>query len=162
MGKCLNFIACFNDQNVKGNVKFHQCNIAKNVTVTFNLHGMKPNKVHACHIHEFGDTTDGCKSLGAHLNLKNTEHGSMFVDINNSHTGDLTNNIKTDNKGNCFFSYEDPRLQLFGNVNQSIIGCSVVIHEGIDDLGLGNNKESKITGNAGGRLSCAIIGKMKN
>ena len=29
---------------------------------------------------------------------------------------------------------------------------------GIDDLGLGNNKESKVTDNAGVRMACAIIG----
>jgi Cu-Zn family superoxide dismutase len=34
----------------------------------------------------------------------------------------------------------------------------VVIHKGEDDLGLGFNKESKITGNAGARMACAIIG----
>ena len=50
----------------------------------------------------------------------------------------------------------------FGDIDKSIIGCSVVIHDGIDDYGLDNDQESKITGNAGGRLDCAIIGKMKS
>ena len=35
---------------------------------------------------------------------------------------------------------------------------SFVIHEGIDDLGRGDNEESLKTGNAGGRMGCGIIG----
>ena len=42
-----------------------------------------------------------------------------------------------------------------------IIGRSVVIHDGVDDLGLGGNPESLKTGNAGGRLACALIGHSK-
>jgi len=155
-------IANFNNNKVKGYVKFHQCSPNSVVRVTFNLYNLQPNKTSACHIHEFGDTTDGCKSLGAHLNLTNKEHGSLYIDINNSHTGDLINNIKADDKGKFNYEYLDPRLNIFGDINESIIGCSVVIHDGIDDYGIGNNKESKITGNAGGRMDCAIIGKMKS
>ena len=158
---CKNCIATFKDK-VKGYIKFHQCSPNDIVKVTFNLYNLKQNNISACHIHEFGDMTDGCKSLGAHLNLKNKEHGTIYTDINNSHTGDLINNIKSDDKGEFKYEYLDPRLNIFGNVDESIIGCSVVIHDGVDDYGLGNNKESKITGNAGGRMDCAIIGKMKN
>jgi Cu-Zn family superoxide dismutase len=159
--KCLNFIATFQDK-IKGTVKFHQCKPKKITIVDINLTGFKPNKIHACHIHEFGDLTDGCKSLGAHLNLTNKEHGTIFYNINESHTGDMLNNIISDKDGNVNISYKDPRLNLFGNINQSIVGCSVVIHEGQDDYGFGLNKESKITGNAGGRIACAIIGKSKS
>lgn len=159
--KCLNFVATFQDK-IKGTVRFHQCNPQKYTNVDIKLSGFKPNKIHACHIHEFGDLTDGCKSLGAHLNLKNKEHGTIFFDINESHTGDMLNNVISNNKGIVDITYDDPRLNLFGNIDQSIIGCSVVIHEGEDDYGFGFNKESKITGNAGGRMACAIIGKSKS
>jgi Cu-Zn family superoxide dismutase len=40
------------------------------------------------------------------------------------------------------------------------LGRSIVIHESIDDCGFGHNKESLITGNAGGRMACAVIGIM--
>ena len=158
---CLNFIATFNEK-IKGFVKFHQCSIDKEVMVLFNLYGFKPNTTHAIHIHEFGNLINGCESLGSHLNLTNKNHGSIDIDINDSHTGDLINNLTSDTNGRFKYLYTDPRLQLFGNIKNSIIGTSVVIHSGIDDLGLGNNKESKINGNAGGRIACSIIGKDKS
>jgi len=158
---CKNAIAIFNEKNIKGEVKFHECRDTKDVIVFFNLKGFKPNAIHAIHIHEYGDLSDGCTSLGAHLNLKNKNHGNLG-DISNSHTGDLINNIHADTKGNFKYSYVDPRLTLTGNINNSIIGCSVVIHDGIDDLGLGGNAESLKTGNAGARLACSIIGKSKD
>ena len=76
-----------------------------------------------------------------------------------SHAGDMINNIYPDPNGKFFHEYEDKRIKLRGNVNKSIIGRSIVIHENKDDLGLGNNKESKKTGNAGKRIACAIIGQ---
>ena len=157
---CLNFIATFTDK-IKGTVKFHQCTPDSTVVVDFLLKGFKPFSEHAIHIHEFGDLTDGCKSLGGHLNLHSKNHGSIYIDINDSHTGDLINNLKSDKDGNFFYRYRDSRLQMFGDTSNSILGTSVVIHDGIDDLGLGKG-ESKINGNAGGRIACAIIGKSKS
>jgi Cu-Zn family superoxide dismutase len=61
-----------------------------------------------------------------------------------------------------------------GDVTNSIIGKSVVIHDGVDDLGKGGlgpngevvdpkKRESSLkTGNAGGRMACAIIGMSKS
>ena len=156
----MNAIAFF-DQKIKGYLNFYQSSPFHKTTVIFNLYGFEPNQTHACHIHEYGDLIHGCKSLGGHLNLNNKEHGTIFFDIENSHTGDLLNNINSDKNGRVQLFYDDPRLNLFGNINTSIIGCSVVIHEGQDDYGFGGNEESKKTGNAGNRIACAIIGKSK-
>jgi Cu-Zn family superoxide dismutase len=175
---CINAIAVFKNKKVSGVIKFHQCDRSEETTVIFDLYGMKPNEIHACHIHEYGDERKGCKSLGSHWNPEGTTHGCMYFSIPNprealadpsrglcvqtpSHAGDLLNNIMIDRDGMFKYSYTDPRIKLRGNVTESIIGRSIVIHEGIDDLGLGGNEESLKTGNAGGRMACAIIGHSK-
>jgi len=158
---CTNAIAIFNSKHVKGAVKFHQCGDSDQTNIYFDLSGMAPNKIMACHIHQYGDTSKGCISLGPHWNPYNKEHGSICIDINNSHAGDLINNIWSNSRGKFRYYYTDSRVQLRGDVTESIFGRSVVIHDGIDDLGQGGDTESKKTGNAGGRMACSIIGHAK-
>ena len=155
---CTNSIAIFNNLKVQGEIQFHQCKNHSDTMVRFTLYGMVPNQVHGCHIHQYGDESEGCESLGPHWNPLGREHGSIFIDINDSHAGDLLNNITSDQNGEFNYEYRDPRIQLCGNINESIIGRSVVIHGGVDDLGQGGNKESKITGNSGKRVLCGVIG----
>lgn len=159
---CLTAVAVFDEPRVKGLIHFRQVYGEFFTTVSFDLHSLPPNELRAVHVHEYGDIRKGCTSLGAHWNPHDTRHGSIFVDIYDSHAGDLTNNLRPDSKGNFIYQYQDPRINLFGDVSLSIIGRSVVIHENPDDLGLGGNKESKITGNAGGRMACAIIAHSKS
>ena len=40
----------------------------------------------------------------------------------------------------------------------SILGRSIVVHAGEDDLGRGGFPDSKTTGHAGGRVACGVIG----
>lgn len=165
MKNCINAIAIFNEHNIKGTIKFHQCINVNGVFVSINLFNLTPNKTKAIHVHEYGDITDGCKSLGSHWNPTKSTHGSIRIKGMKRHAGDLINNIESDSKGNFAYKYFDPMLRLHGNINQTIIGRSVVIHDNIDDLGLGtgNKKEESLkTGNAGGRMSCAIIGLASN
>ena len=54
--------------------------------------------------------------------------------------------------------YESSR----GDIDKSVIGRSIVIHNGIDDLGLGGTDESLKTGSAGSRMACAIISRVKD
>jgi len=135
-----------------GQIIFSQ-SCKKHVMVEFDLHGFVPNSTHAIHIHEFGDLSDGCTSLGSHYNPDNVTHGSIFIPENPRHAGDLINNLVTDKKGRFRYAYTDDKLAV-----HDIVGRSVVIHKGVDDLGLGGDAESLKTGNAGDRISCGIIG----
>lgn len=150
---CLDAIVLFEGQ-IHGSVKFHQCTHYPKTLVVFDLHGFEPNAIHAIHIHEYGDLRDGCNSLGPHWNPHSKPHGSIFINPLERHSGDLINNLKSNNNGSFELHYEDNLI----DVNE-IYGRSVVIHTGIDDLGEGGNVESLKTGNAGSRMACAIIGR---
>ena len=67
------------------------------------------------------------------------------------------NRKKSDGSGHVKLKYFDPLVIL-----PEILGRSIVIHNGVDDLGLGNNTESLKTGNAGKKLTCAVIGITKS
>jgi len=159
---CIEAVAVFVGP-IHGAVTFHQCIIPrdpKGCKVCIRLSGMKPGATHAIHIHEYGDEREGCLSLGGHWNPEGTTHGSFCLGMV-SHAGDMVNNITADSHGKVEICYTDQRITLQGDISESIIGRSVVIHDGIDDLGLGENEESLKTGNAGHRLACAIIGHSK-
>uniref|UniRef100_A0A1B0DD22 Superoxide dismutase [Cu-Zn] n=1 Tax=Phlebotomus papatasi TaxID=29031 RepID=A0A1B0DD22_PHLPP len=80
-------------------------------------------------------------------------HGAPNDEIR--HRGDL-GNVQADQNGRAFTSFSDHVISLNGL--NSVIGRAVVVHEAEDDLGRGNNADSRKTGNAGGRLACGVIG----
>jgi len=165
----MNAIAIINpivNNGISGFVKFHQCFPNSLTRVFIQLSGFKPNQTHAIHIHEFGDLTKGCSSLGAHFNPDKTTHGSLAYPQDPRHAGDMINNIKSNYGGNVVFEYEDPLITVFpGKYN--ILGRSIVIHRLQDDLGRNSQGgrgtgESLITGNAGERIACSVIGLSKS
>lgn len=118
--------------------------------------GLSPGKQHAFHIHEYGDARRGCASMGGHYNPYGKKHGSVLVDGNDRHAGDLINNLPAAGRdGSVQTHFSDSLITLFGD--DSIYGCSVVIHAGTDDLGLGGTVESLKSGTAGERIACAPI-----
>ena len=123
------------------------------VRITLDIHDLKPYTTHAFHIHETGDMRRGCMSLKSHYNPHNKNHGGPNDE--DRHVGDF-GNVTADKHGNVQKSFMSDLVKLRGKT--SVIGRSFVIHEGIDDLGRGENKESLKTGNAGGRMGCGIIG----
>jgi len=145
---------------IEGVVLFDQCCPDHSTSIQIKLRGLPPNSTNAIHIHEYGDLTGGCMSTGGHFNPFNQPHGNYKIHGNKRHAGDLINNINSNSRGEVVLSFEDELVDLFGK--NSVIGRAVVIHSGRDDLGLGGNEQSLTTGNAGGRMACAIIGIAKN
>ena len=158
----MNAIAVF-DKNSKssleGSIEFHQCTKTSKTNIRINLKGFKPNKTHAIHIHEFGNLSEGCLSAGGHYNPFKKNHGNYKIHGKNRHVGDLINNITSDRNGEVHLQFEDDLVSMYSP--NSIYGRSIVIHEKEDDLGLGGDKESLITGNAGSRIACIVIGVAK-
>lgn len=102
-----------------------------------------------CHSHESNNQL----KRRITVNPFNKTHGAPTD--SDRHVGDL-GNFKTDASGNATGSVQDPLVKLIGS--ESVIGRTVVVHAGTDDLGKGGNEESKKTGNAGGRPACGVIG----
>lgn len=88
---------------------------------------------HGFHIHQFGDTTNGCISAGPHFNPFQKTHGG--IDNEERHAGDL-GNITADESGMAKFDFKDRLIRLNGP--HSIIGRSIIVHQDPDDLGQGN------------------------
>jgi Cu/Zn superoxide dismutase len=165
-------------------------------TCEIHLKGLRGGKIHAIHIHEFGDLTQGCKSCGGHFNPENCDHGTYSDPSRPRHVGDLMNNMNPEKDGKVNITFKAPDLK---DVSE-ILGRSVVIHYHKDDLGRQGvtttvgfkpysslsykelheickkinypitnkqemikklNVESLKTGNAGGRMACAVIGLTK-
>jgi Cu-Zn family superoxide dismutase len=87
------------------------------------------------------------------VNPHSKEHGAP--EDSNRHVGDL-GNFETDGQGNAKGSVKDKFVKLIGP--ESVLGRTIVVHAGTDDLGKGGNEESKKTGNAGARPACGVIG----
>ncbi|KAI0061396.1 hypothetical protein BV25DRAFT_1886644 [Artomyces pyxidatus] len=141
------------DSPVSGTVTFEQSSKSGVVTVTGDLRGLDPSAKRGFHIHQLGDASNGCLSAGPHFNPFNKNHGAPGDA--ERHVGDL-GNIKSDALGAARFTVQDEHLTLNGP--RSIVGRSVVLHAGTDDLGKGGNAESLKTGNAGARAACGVIG----
>lgn len=109
--------------------------------------------LHGFHIHMFGDLSDGCISAGGHYNPYMRNHGGP--EHRERHVGDL-GNIEADEFGRALVNITDPLVSLVGP--RSVVGRSVVVHAGEDDLGMGGDAGSLKTGNAGGRAGCGVIG----
>uniref|UniRef100_U5G018 Superoxide dismutase [Cu-Zn] n=1 Tax=Populus trichocarpa TaxID=3694 RepID=U5G018_POPTR len=121
-------------------------------TVNARITGLTPGP-HGFHLHQYGDTTNGCVSTGAHFNPNNLTHGAPEDEIR--HAGDLGNIVATAD-GVAEAIIVDNQIPLSGP--NTVIGRALVVHELEDDLGKGRHELSSTTGNAGGRLACGVVG----
>ncbi|XP_076884369.1 superoxide dismutase [Cu-Zn], chloroplastic-like [Bidens hawaiensis] len=121
-------------------------------TVNVKITGLTPGP-HGFHLHEFGDTTNGCISTGPHFNPNGLAHGAPEDEIR--HAGDL-GNIIANADGVAEATIVDKQIPLSGP--NAVVGRAFVVHELADDLGKGGHELSLSTGNAGGRLACGVVG----
>ncbi len=102
---------------------------------------------HGFHIHEKGDCSSGDgKSAGGHFNPHKATHGGP--DSATRHVGDL-GNIVAGKDGKASYDRVDTLVTFKGTNN--IIGRSIIVHAGTDDL------TSQPTGDAGARVACGVI-----
>ena len=171
MNKAVCVLTNVSHKDLKGYIEFEIVSIKnkKLMKITLDIEGLEPG-YHGFHIHQTGDLRQGCGSLCSHFNPDNTLHGDITDNKKYRHAGDL-GNIYANNQGICKKIIYDKIIKLSGKYN--IIGRSVVIHEDMDDLGIGGLDkngniidkktyiESTKTGNAGKRIACGVIGWSK-
>jgi Cu-Zn family superoxide dismutase len=146
----LEAVAVISADKINGTVLFKQKD--GSVRIIIDIKGLNKNHKHGFHIHETGDLREGCKSCCAHYNPTGTTHSGL----DGGHAGDL-GNITTDENGNCSISIKTDKF-----IVDEILGRSIIIHQDEDDLGLGNQEDSKTTGHSGARIACSVIGISKN
>ncbi|UYL10317.1 superoxide dismutase family protein [Bdellovibrio sp. SKB1291214] len=131
---------------IAGTIHFTEAN--GEITVKADVTGLKKGSFHGFHIHEVGTCEGDFSSAGGHFNPTGKKHGSPTAE--EKHVGDL-GNVKADKKGvlNTTITLKAPL-----NGPEGIIGKSIIIHKGKDDL------KSQPAGNSGPREACGIIEAM--
>mmetsp|Transcript_18299 Transcript_18299/g.30504 ORF Transcript_18299/g.30504 Transcript_18299/m.30504 type:complete len:156 (+) Transcript_18299:49-516(+) len=114
--------------------------------------GLTPGK-HGIHIHVFGDFSQGLTSAGGIFNPFGKNHGAP--DDEERMVGDL-GNVEVDEEGQAQVHLEDRLGKLIGP--HSVIGRSLVVTAGEDDLGRGGHELSLTNGNSGPRVAGGVIG----
>lgn len=131
---------------VSGQIRFEQ--VAGKVVVTGTVRGLKANAEHGFHVHDKGDCSSGDgMSTGGHFNPEGKAHGVHGQGAH--HVGDMPN-LKADAAGVATVRFESSVMTL-GTGQTNIIGRGLIVHRDPDDY------RSQPVGNAGPRVSCAVI-----
>jgi Cu-Zn family superoxide dismutase len=130
----------------QGEVTFEQ--VGNKVRVIAQVIGLKPNQEHGFHVHEVGDCSsgDGMSAKG-HFNPHGKPHG--HYGSGERHAGDMPN-LKADKEGRARLTVELDTITVTPGP-ASVVGKGLIVHADPDDY------KSQPTGNAGGRLACAVI-----
>jgi len=148
VGKAVAVLNPASGSQVHGTVTFEKK--PDGMHVTADLEGLVPGE-HAYHIHEFGDcSSPDAMSAGGHFNPMHMSHGGPTDKMR--HEGDL-GNLTADSSGKAHSEWTDSMLSFTGA--ESILGRSVIVHAGADDM------KSQPAGNAGVRVACGVIGVTK-
>ena len=132
---------------VQGQLTFTQVG-PNRVRVRGEVTGHQPG-MKGIHIHEKGDcSAPDAMSAGGHFNPAGAKHGATPAV---GHAGDLGNLTFSDG-GRATIDTTFDGLSLDRSATNGIVGRSVVIHMGPDDL------KTDPSGNSGGRAACGVIG----
>jgi len=139
---------------IRGEVNFEQNSPSENLTITVtNVTGLKVGN-HGFHIHGNGN----CKDPGSHFNPAKKDHGFIFESDRDYHIGDFGNiEIEENSILDKSYSVNSKLAGIFAENGNNVIGKVFVLHEGEDDLGLGDEDDSKTTGHAGRKMACCVI-----
>ncbi len=83
--------------DVVGRLVLSQASPSSPVLIRGRITGLSPG-LHGFHIHQVGDTADGCRAAGGHFNPFELTHGAP--DVQARHVGDL-GNIEADANGHA-------------------------------------------------------------
>lgn len=139
----LNNKTVFHKPGLSGQITISQRNNDSPTVFEIKLSGLQKNHLHGIHIHENSvsskeDLKLTCDSCGGHFNPTKKKHGSIFnKDPHKRHVGDLINNLKSDENGECQITFSDNLAVIYPTLESpyTIVGKSIVVHEGTDDLG---------------------------
>jgi Cu-Zn family superoxide dismutase len=119
------------------------------VHITGEIGGLKPNSLHAIHIHEKGDCSAvDASSAGGHFNPGAQPHGR--VNHGAHHGGDM-DNVNANAEGVAQVQVHASGVTLGGGAANDVAGRAVIVHAQADDY------SSQPSGNAGDRVACGII-----
>ncbi|CAK1553216.1 unnamed protein product [Leptosia nina] len=136
---------------VMGVVRFQQTEEGP-LVADGSIDGLTPGE-HGLHVHDMGDISEGCNSIGSHFNPHKSPHGGPLDPSDRRHAGDL-GNIVADETGRATFRILDNVLKVW-----DIVGRSIAITSRPDDLGRGDAPLSKENGNSGEPIACGIIAR---
>ncbi|CEG35377.1 superoxide dismutase [Plasmopara halstedii] len=141
------------DATVYGSLVITQAHEDAKCVITGELKKLSPGK-HALHVNVFGDVSQPAgAALGGVFNPFGKNHGAS--DDAERCVGSL-GNIEVGENGNVQVHIEDKLVKLIGP--HSIIGRSIVVYEGEDDLGKGGHELSLQNGNAGLIKAFGVVG----
>lgn len=96
--------------------------------------------------------------LVTHLIFRQVDHGGPADAVR--HVGDLGNVVTHPGKVVTEVDLTDDVISLINGEANSVVGRSVVIKAGEDDLGDGGDAGSLVDGNAGAAVACGFIDRV--
>ncbi|MBC8344821.1 MAG: superoxide dismutase family protein [Candidatus Marinimicrobia bacterium] len=148
--KAIASIESKNGSSASGTIVFSEEKGAVKIKATISGLGEGPV---AIHLHSVGDcSSDDGKSAGGHWNPTKEDHGEWGKAP--FHSGDIGNiNVDPNGIGKLTLVDQHGRWSIGGTTETDIIGKSIIIHAGMDDMA------SQPSGAAGMRIGCAVIKK---